>query len=412
MIVRRYSLLSLAFLLAQISIAQISAKRDHRLSIAEIEMSEGQTVFGYVKTFSDTSVIITNDFTDATLSKSSSFTFTDIKKITYHRSGSVQNGYQNAAMPVYMLAITFAAQDLTYYGALYLAAAAIYTAIPASLVGVMDYVRRKKMVYVTEGDPELFKEHINKLNKWTVVASDEVKFTHRGLSWYSKVTNNRSYYPLNYKPSLHFISGSIIAGNFLSSDTNGLFLSEFRNSESRKFNRLGLFGFGLSLTERLEIGAHLMTSNYQSRNYRLIEGNAEYNYFVNFDNNQTVIYGLFHFLPYQPEKQPIQLSAGLGLVYNNVDYYADYSGILNGNFETGQFASQSLRIDQYSLNIMGRSELFITDKYSFLLQVDYFPLLKQEAEPLQLNPPFRTDQIIPIFNNSSLAFTTGIRFHY
>ena len=390
-----------------------NSKKDHLLWIVEVQLLDESSHLGYLLNFSDSTIILTDRFLENGNYDTRSFHSSVIKSISYHHYGDFMHGFTNVFTPLTGIAAMAVYPDLDIWSGFIFAASMVYILPTSAVIGGIDEKRERTKRYPIEGDAFLFKQHTyDHINK-ACIECRKIRLSTPGKNWYHELSGESDYYPISYKPVFHIYMA--LGGTFAQYGDHQGFMSRFENTSiNEKKTTASSFGVGISMLKRFEVGLNFNSGLYRYDVWEYSEGNYNYSFYHDYEAFYTNLYLLYHFLPFDPlRNQAIQLSVGGGLT--------NYSGYNYGSLEGWSddrniSASTSIVYDSplkyWGMNIIGRAELFVSERYSIVTQLDYNVPISGQYESLRLSDPFITLPVETRFNISSLTISTGIRLHY
>lgn len=411
--------LAIFFLLLTIAPAAFSQakrrtpKRDIQLTIVEITGFDKSKTIGYLQNFTDSTVLLLRPDSSSSSTVQDAIHYQDIFDIRYFKYGSFGNGFINALAPSNLFFCALALPVIDYWGVLILISSPIVTIPFSTLVGIIDVSRKSKSNYRINGELKKFQIQANREIHKAYKTSSEISFTETGNDWYPSLDQNNKYYPkLNYRPKLHLSFSAVPIIQGLKPKNSSAFFERFKESKQQnEYISSSRMSISLSLSERWEVGGLTFIGQSRSKSWTLSEGDFFYSYRFTVDHQYNALFGMFHVLPYIPNKQPFQLSVGGGLAFNEGQYQSRYEGsYLNAEFSSWRDRLQ--RLPSISPYIQARSEAFFAEGFSMHISCELVPVDTRGLEPLQLTAPFIEDPISQQFNISSLTFSAGIRIHY
>jgi hypothetical protein len=411
--------LSIVFLLAigstlllNTTVAQplVQRNKDHKLWLAKVELMNKSIRYGFVDQIHQNSISIIEDLTQTNNPSPTTIEATQIKSITYHHYGDFSDTFRGTMIPIVSFATAAAMPEIDYWGGLIIGVAIVYGTPIAAVMGGISHTREKQKRFELEGSANKFNEHLTKINIKTPLPVDHIRLTEKGKKWYREITGEMSYYPITYKPVLHFFLGAGQTLNSTQSHGNNFF-SRFEQTYSYQSNTpTGLGGMGISFGDRIEAGFTINSGSYISQSWEFTDNEDNYFYDEYYDTDLTTFYLLYHVTPYEPISNPFQVSLGAGLSYYT-GYYSQYL-IGSNNTQNRVSSDNSGDLEQLGVDFIARGEAFLSSRYSIVLQADYNLNLARNANEVSLRSPYRTDPITSQFNISSLTISTGIRLHY
>ena len=388
-------------------------KKDHRLWIADVTKTDNSKVYGYLRDFSDSSIFLTNQFVTGTLGTSEEIDASNIKSITYHRNGSFIDGFLNAFIPPTSLMAVAVIPELDYWGGLIFAASMFYITPLSAVVGALDHTRERRKEYVIDGSHDIFRNQINENIGKACLNCGNIRLTTRGKIWYREISGNSIYYPITYRPVFHLYLAGGSTNSYNLQRSNG-FIGRFEEvSPSMKKVLTSNFGVGFSVGKRYEVGAYFNSGTYIYDSWSYFEDPYQYTYYHDYDLFYSNFYLLYHLIPFEPMKQSFQLSAGGGITYYDGYIYQTLEARLD-NIVVGRDSNESFRggSNSFGWNVLLRGELFFSERYSIVSQIDYNYPFNESSSDLRLRAPLNTSPVESTINISSLTFGTGIRLHY